>query len=447
MIDFLVGLLGNYTFESFSLILTFLEGQLCISMFCPRLRKRSFFALRIVIALLEGIILCYLLAIWNTEAGSLPVRVICYLVIILINLGFLAFCWDDSPEQLLMAFSSGTAAYQIGNKLFPLIQNLLGVNDRTTISLSGNLVPAGWEWLLFFAFRFGVYYLLAFLFHPRSRLSSDSRTRWNTVALSAITVSIVTVLVCIARVYEGESMTLNIVVKVFAIAFSLVVLLLSRGIFTRSEHEEQINVLNQLMKQEKTQFENVKAHMDVINMKCHDLKHILGKIEGKLTEGEADSLREAIEFYDSNIKTGNEVLDVVLCEKAMTCQKNGIAFSCMADGRNLDFLTPVQIYSLFGNIIDNAVEAVSKLTDETRKVISLTVTREGDSLVIEESNYFDGQLKISDGLPETGKADSSRHGYGTRSIQYIAQQYSGTMDISAQGEMFFLNVVFPLKKE
>ena len=42
-----------------------------------------------------------------------------------------------------------------------------------------------------------------------------------------------------------------------------------------------------------------------------------------ICSSEAASLREAIQFYDANIKTGNEVLDVVLCEKAMTCQKDG----------------------------------------------------------------------------------------------------------------------------
>ena len=88
-------------------------------------------------------------------------------------------------------------------------------------------------------------------------------------------------------------------------------------------------ILKQPWKQDMAQFESVKANMDVINMKCHDLRHIFNRIEGKLTEDEISSLQEAIQFYDANIKTGNEVLDVVLCEKAMLCQKNNIHFSCM----------------------------------------------------------------------------------------------------------------------
>ena len=69
--------------------------------------------------------------------------------------------------------------------------------------------------------------------------------------------------------------------------------------------------------------------MDMINMKCHDLRHIFNKIEGKLTAEEAEKLKEAMTFYDASIKTGNDVLDIVLCEKKVLCEQNGIQLSCV----------------------------------------------------------------------------------------------------------------------
>ena len=212
MIDTIVSILGKYVFDGFSLILTFLESQLSIALFCGQVRKRNAFFLRLAIVFLEGIILAYLLAIWNTEAQSLLVRVVCYLLIALYNFLFLLFCWEDTLEELLIAFSCGLAAYQIGNKVYPLLQNLLGIDDKATLSLvhSGPQQLAGWEWLLFFAIRIGIYFLLAWIFRPRGRLTSDRRTRRNIVLLSVSTVAIVTVLVCIARTYEGESIALNI---------------------------------------------------------------------------------------------------------------------------------------------------------------------------------------------------------------------------------------------
>ena len=111
----------------------------------------------------------------------------------------------------------------------------------------------------------------------------------------------------------------------------------------------------------------------------------------------------------------------------------------------MNFLTPVQIYTLFGNIIDNAAEAVKKLPKAEDRVISLVCRQNGGEIEIEESNFYSGDLVIEDGMPATVKADSARHGFGTRSIKYIAEQYGGSMDIKTSDDMFFLTVRFPLK--
>ena len=80
---------------------------------------------------------------------------------------------------------------------------------------------------------------------------------------------------------------------------------------------------------------------------------------------------------------------------------------------------------------------------EAQRVIALTVHRENGVLVIEESNYYSGELVITDGLPSTNKGDVSRHGFGIKSIQHIAKQYGGTVDIKVVDDMFFLTVRFP----
>lgn len=434
-----------YTMQSVNLMLTYTECYACIALFARRFERRDFFLVRIILTLLEGMVVCYLLAIWYTEADSFLVRVLCYSAITVSNFTALMFCWRDDIEEMLLAFCSGMAAYQFTNKLYPLLQNLRGINDRETLALlhPGDASISNLDWTLFFGFHLLSIVVLALLFTPKNRLVHNRRTTRNVIILSIATITLVNILICISRVYEGESPMLNIVTKILYVGFSFTILAICAGIFSQSEQEKQIGVLHQLWRQDRAQFESVKANMDVINMKCHDLKHILDRIEDKLTGEEAASLREAIQFYDANIKTGNEVLDVVLCEKAMTCQKSGISFSCMADGEKLDFLTPVQTYTLFGNIIDNAVEAVKPLPLEER-VISLSCWEEKDSLVVEESNYFSGRLELDHGLPATSKGDSSRHGFGTKSIQYIAAQYGGTMDIKVVDNMFFLTVRFPL---
>lgn len=444
MSTFLYLYLGRYTFQSYNLFLTFALCGVCLALFAWRMERRSCFALRLAAVFGTGGLLCFPLAVLYTEVDTLPVRVLCYLIISLLNFGVLAFCWKDSIQELLLCFCSGTAAYQLTNKLYPLLQQVLGIDDRLTISLFHVGMIRWWEWLIYFAFHVSCYLALWAVFRPRNRLHQSPRTAMRVGLLCTVTVLVVNVLICVSRTYEAESRALNIVVKIFCILFGFEVLLGCSNIFFLDEQDHQIDILHHLWRQDKAQFESVKANIDIINMKCHDLKHILDKISGKLTSEEVESLRTAIQFYDANIKTGNEVLDVVLCEKAMACLRDGIRFSCMADGTRLDFLTPVQTYTLFGNIMDNAMEAVRALEDPEEKVISMVCHVDGDALVIEESNYFSGPLHLSSGLPVTDKQDVSRHGFGTRSIQYIARQYGGDMDIEIVDNMFLLRVAFPL---
>ena len=446
--ELLYSLMGPYTWEAFALGLTFLEAQICIMFFARVLKKGRLFPLRILVSLAVGFALALLLAVLKTTYDTLPVRVLCYLVINLTNLAFTMICFSDTVLNELLVFCSGSAAYQVTGKLYPLIQNILGINDRETISLMhpGSEALQDWEWLLFLGFHVGMYMLLSVVFRPKTKLVEDTTTRSKVIALSIATVLIVNVLICISRVYEAESFALNIVVKLFCIGFGFVVLLTRAGILSQNEREQQLAIMNQLWKQDMAQFESVKANIDVINMKCHNLKHIIGKIEGKLTKDEVASLQEALQFYDSNIKSGNKVLDVVLCEKAMLCQKNGIQFFCMADGKKLDFLTAVQTYTLFGNIIDNAVEAVRQVENPENKLISLLCRECNGFLEIEESNYFDGPLVLEDNLPATTKENPHQHGFGIKSIKYITELYGGKFSVKVEDNMFFLNIRFPLPK-
>ena len=70
-----------------------------------------------------------------------------------------------------------------------------------------------------------------------------------------------------------------------------------------------------------------------------------------------------ISIYDSMLKTGNEALDVIFAEKSLVCRKNDIKLNCMIDGAKLSFMENTDIYALFGNLMDNAIEAIEKLKD------------------------------------------------------------------------------------
>ena len=106
-------------------------------------------------------------------------------------------------------------------------------------------------------------------------------------------------------------------------------------------------------------------------------------------------------------------------------------------------MEPRDIYSLVGNILDNAIEAVQQLPDEDMRVINLSVKQEFGMVRIRAENYYMGRRNFQNDLPLTTKEDKLWHGYGTKSILTIAEKYGGTAEFGAENGIFTVNVLLP----
>ena len=134
-------------------------------------------------------------------------------------------------------------------------------------------------------------------------------------------------------------------------------------------------------------------------------------------------------------------MDIVLTEKNILCYSNHVKFSYMIDGSLFSFLSEREIYSLFGNALDNALEAVTKIDDPANRMITLKSNNRGDLVVLQVENTYAGDMRLSDeALPHTTKTGSG-HGFGLRSIQRLAEKHGGMMSVRAENGVFKLSVV------
>ena len=166
--------------------------------------------------------------------------------------------------------------------------------------------------------------------------------------------------------------------------------------------------------------------IEVINTKCHDLRKMISSTFMK--EGIKDGISEItkkLDIYGSIVETDNKALDLVLTEKSLYCENNDIKLTVIADGAELDFLSDMDIYSLFGNALDNAIEAVMQLETEKRTV-GVIVRSVGNMVSVNIYNPFAGKLETdTDGFPVTTKDNADFHGFGIKSIRRIAEKYNG----------------------
>ena len=110
-------------------------------------------------------------------------------------------------------------------------------------------------------------------------------------------------------------------------------------------------------------------------------------------------------------------------------------------------MSAADIYSLFGNALDNAIEAVEKIDDATERSISVVVRQAAGVASIHVENRFapDAAPKIGrGGALATSKANATDHGFGVRSIRLTVERYGGTLATLVQGDTFHVNAMIPL---
>ncbi|MDD3219617.1 MAG: ATP-binding protein [Lachnospiraceae bacterium] len=212
----------------------------------------------------------------------------------------------------------------------------------------------------------------------------------------------------------------------------------------KREHE----MMEQLIQISNTQQKSTQEAIDIINIKCHDLKHqikALAQMDDAQSRSEyLQEVQEAVSIYDATYHTGSKAMDYVLREKSLLFDERKVEFSCMVEGKIIGFMAPVDIYAMMGNALDNALEQV--LTEaEDERIISLQIKKHGEMVLIHLENRCSRELEFVDGLPVTTKKDKSQHGFGVKSIRYIAEKYDGYISMGTKAGSFYLDILIPME--
>ncbi len=202
-----------------------------------------------------------------------------------------------------------------------------------------------------------------------------------------------------------------------------------------------------LMKAQHQQYLQSKRNIEELNRMHHDLKHYAAAIrEEDSADRRSDylqALEDSIRGYESEIQTGNPVLDIVLSSKMERCLQEGISMTLVVDGAALEFMDPIRLSAFFGNALDNAIDAVLHVPDKDQKIIKLVVYSQGEFVMISIVNRCSGDVTFTGGLPETTKTDRSRHGYGTINMREIVADYEGSMTMSVHDGWFTMKALIP----
>ena len=244
----------------------------------------------------------------------------------------------------------------------------------------------------------------------------------------------------VALVYN-EYYGLELVCHFYSLICCLFILILDDGIFRRIQDENELSLVKYLWLKRQEQYAVAKENMNAINLKCHELKQqITGIQEMQVSEQLKDSLedlKDSIQIYDAVVKTGNEVLDVVLTEKNFYCQANHITMACIVDGAKMDFMETMDVYALFTGLFEDTFYSIKMLEEPDKKQIALSVWEKNGLLMIQLENYFEDSKEAQE-VREEGID------YSIKSVKEIVKKYDGCTTIHKEHALVIKRISIPI---
>ena len=340
--------------------------------------RREKFALRLALSLAGyGIasVGCYELMDSFPETMVVP-YILLWMCLFALSLGVIITCFDISFTELLFIGVGGYATEHTAFAAAKVIQYATGMYEER--------IGAVWEYILF---RLLPYILVAGLMYfcviRRNRRKGDVEKRdirmillalvilFTAVVLSGLTDSTV--------VLAGRSVLRNVICPLYSLVCAVLVILIEFYFSRENRLTREREIMEQMLQMSYAQQKSSKEAIDIINIKCHDLKHQMGMLS-RIDDADErhqyiDEMRQAVSIYDATYHTGSESLDYILREKTLLCDEYGISLSCMVDGSVIGFMHAPDIYSLFGNILDNAVESARKEKVPEKRLISFQMKR------------------------------------------------------------------------
>ena len=340
---------------------------------------------------------------------GIPYSLFRFFFLIAISVVGMWTCFQLSVRQV---FSLCIAGYAVQHISYHCVSIMKRLNLLEWLPTKWMISRQNVAELLFFPIIYFLFYMCLGRFIAKNEYYKKMDKSFSIIA-------IVTIIICIVfsrfgRQAQGMG---AISVSLYAIACCTLALLVQFVLCKMVELRNENSAIQMLRKEESKQYEISKNNMDLLNVKYHDLKRRLSDYDDRLTKEEINSIKDVLRDYASKIKTGNEALDVLLTDTCRKYQQDGVMLNYAGDGTSLAFMNVSDVYSLFGNAVSNAVEAV---------------------LV---SNYYQGEISIEDGLPcTTKKEEQGYHGYGMKSMKLIAEKYGGSLDVQITKDVFSLAI-------
>ena len=376
---------------------------------------------------------------WFTSVGSLKSIFLVFVAILLLKL-----CYKDS---LILDITTIEIWWTI--PIFFVEAMILGLTtfvlkENATTEINGQLFIQWWIYLITIAFRLIV---IAICYKAFKNFKYEIQKK----DLGVLSFIFLFVFFCffvinynLLNLNTIEAFPLYGIGGLFCFLFIIQFLYSKNTMYIRELEKENEFKIDKMQRQFEY-YQDKQKDEERIQSIYHDMKNHLLVLEGKESTPEtkkmAKELRKQIEDYEDYIHTGNDFLDIIIKDKVKLAKEKNIDLTVMIDFSDIDTIEALDISTIFGNGIDNAIEAVEKLPEEKR-VILIKAGKINDFISIVMENNYDEKLVSKNN--KTTKKDTFLHGFGIFNIRNATEKYGGTCTITKDKGKFVLKVLIPI---
>lgn len=245
----------------------------------------------------------------------------------------------------------------------------------------------------------------------------------------------------------------QLVIPKLVIASSIIIIILFRKTIKENKLKAQDELIKNKLDMQYAHYLSIQeSHMKVKKL-YHDINNHICCIDNLKKNSEeineyVNNLKDEIKEFKSKYNTGNMILDIIINEKSELCIKKGIKFICDINFSKVDFIKPVDVSSIFANILDNAIEACDKIQDENiDRYIRIKGTINKSYFVLKCENSKVNSIRINKNRLLTDKMDKFIHGIGIQSIKSSLEKYNGEILFEDKKDKFTLNIYIPLNQK
>ena len=211
-----------------------------------------------------------------------------------------------------------------------------------------------------------------------------------------------------------------------------------------------------LLAMEDDKFQNIASLHKLYRDYIHDIHLYLRQIRVFASNKQHKKIIEIVDKLEGEIQMGghniiyntNEVLNTILAEYVLEAQNKGIELSVFVeDCLNVDFISDADMISMFGNLLNNALEATAKCEAGHRKADVKLFMGNQYMLVLYIKNSFLVSVQWEGEELLTTKKEKQFHGMGIGIVKRLAEKYGGTLMLEEKGSNFITTLIISACKK